>query len=205
MSRTLVAILRGVTPEEAGAVAEVLLAAGIDRIEVPLNSPRPYESVARLARDFGDRALVGAGTVLSPAEVAAVAAAGGRLIVAPNADPAVIAAARAAGLEAIPGVFTATEAFSALAAGATALKLFPAAQLGPAGLAALRAVLPPATRVLAVGGVGAADFAAWARAGAAGFGIGTALYAPGRGLADIAARAAELVAAYDAALVPERP
>ncbi|MCL4186228.1 MAG: 2-dehydro-3-deoxy-6-phosphogalactonate aldolase [Rhodobacteraceae bacterium] len=205
MSRALVAILRGVAPDEVEAVADVLLAAGIERIEVPLNSPRPYDSVARLARHCDNRALVGAGTVLSADEVTAVAAAGGRLVVAPNTDPAVIGAARAAGLEAIPGVFTATEAFAALTAGATALKLFPAAQLGPAGLAALRAVLPPATRVIAVGGVGAADFAAWAQAGVAGFGIGTALYVPGRSLADIAARAAGLVAAYDAALAPEKP
>lgn len=205
MSRTLIAILRGIAPEEVEAVAAALLAAGIDRIEVPLNSPRPCDSIARLARGFGHRALVGAGTVLTVAEVAAVAAAGGRLIVAPNADPAVIGAARAAGLVPIPGVFTATEAFAALAAGAAALKLFPAAQLGPAGLAALRAVLPPAVPVYAVGGVGAADFALWARAGAAGFGIGTALYLPGRPLAEIAARAAELVAAFDAAFPGTEP
>jgi 2-dehydro-3-deoxyphosphogalactonate aldolase len=198
MSRPILAILRGITPAEAEAVGAALVGAGIDRIEVPLNSPAPFDSIARLACAFGDRALIGAGTVLTADAVAQVAAAGGRLVVSPNTDPAVIRATKAAGIASLPGVFTATEAFAALAAGAEALKLFPAAQLGPAGLAALAAVLPPGTELWAVGGVGAADFAAWRAAGAAGFGIGTALYTPGLPAAEVAARARILVNAWDA-------
>lgn len=198
MSRPLIAILRGLTPAEAVAVGEALLAAGIDRLEVPLNSPEPFESIARLARALEGRALVGAGTVLTPDEVARVAAAGGRLVVSPNTDAAVIRASKAAGLTSLPGAFTATESFAALAAGADGLKLFPAAQAGPGGLSALRAVLPAGTQVYAVGGVGAADFAAWIRAGAAGFGIGGALYTPGMTAAEVGRRAAALVAAWDA-------
>lgn len=197
MSRPLIAILRGITPPEAQAVAAALMDAGIERIEVPLNSPDALESLRSMVAGLDGRGLLGAGTVTRAAQVAAVQDAGGRLIVAPNTDPKVIGAARAAGCIAIPGVFTATECFAALAAGADALKLFPAALAGPAGLAALRAVLPPETEVYAVGGVGAADFAAWRAAGAQGFGIGSALYAPGRSARDVAARAADLVAAWD--------
>ncbi|MBR29256.1 MAG: 2-dehydro-3-deoxy-6-phosphogalactonate aldolase [Rhodobacteraceae bacterium] len=198
-ARNLVAILRGLRPEEAVAVGEALLAEGIDRIEVPLNSPDPLVSIARLAEAFGDRALIGAGTVLTKAEVEAVAGAGGRLIVAPNADAAVIRAAKAAGLTCLPGVFTATECFAALAAGADGLKLFPAFLMGPEGLKALRAVLPAGAQALPVGGVGPADFPAWLAAGASGFGLGSSLYAPGMGAGEVGARARATVAAWDAA------
>ncbi|MDO9338339.1 MAG: 2-dehydro-3-deoxy-6-phosphogalactonate aldolase [Caulobacter sp.] len=175
----LIAILRGVKPEEAVDIAAALEAAGFLALEVPLNSPRPLESI-RLIRDaFGDRLLVGAGTVLTTEDVAAVAGAGGQLIVSPNTDPAVIAASKAAGLISAPGVFTPTEAFAALKAGADALKLFPADVAGHAALKAMKAVLPPSARVLAVGGVDPDTLAGWRAVGAAGFGIGSSLYRPG--------------------------
>lgn len=200
MSRKLIAILRGITPAEALPVTEALIAAGITRIEVPLNSPDPLQSIATMAQAFGTEALIGAGTVLTPADVHAVKAAGGQLIVSPNADAAVIAATKRAGMQSWPGVLTPTECFAALAAGADGLKIFPSFLMGTEGLAAIRAVLPAGTEVFAVGGVGPQNFADWRRAGASGFGIGTALYAPGRSAADISARAAELVAAYDAVM-----
>lgn len=200
MSRTLIAILRGITPPEALSVTSALLDAGIDRIEVPLNSPDAMTSIARMQTEFGDRALIGAGTVLTVQDVQRVADAGGRLIVSPNADTDVIRATKAAGLQSFPGVFTATECFASLKAGADGLKIFPAFKLGADGLAALKAVLPPEAPVYAVGGVGPADFATWQKAGAAGFGIGTALYKPGRSAEDVAARAAEMVTAYDAVM-----
>ena len=195
----LVAILRGLVPEEAVEVGEALVAAGFRALEVPLNSPRPLESIARLAAALGDRAIVGAGTVLTPAEAHAVADAGGRLMVSPNTDAAVIAAARARHMLALPGVFTLTEAFAALAAGADALKLFPAEIAGPAGLKALRAVLPAGTRVYAVGGVSPETIPAWRAAGASGAGLGSALFTPGRSAAEVGDRAAAFVRAWRAA------
>lgn len=191
----LIAILRGVRPEEVEAIATELEAAGLAIVEVPLNSPRPMESIARLARGFGARLLIGAGTVMTEAEVAAVAEAGGRLIVTPHADPVLARAAKARGLLAVPGFFTPTEAFALLAAGADALKLFPAEAASPAVLRALRAVLPPGTAVLPVGGIDAAGMAGWRAAGAAGFGVGSAIYRPGDSAATVAAKARGLVAA----------
>ena len=199
MTRPIIAILRGLRPEEAESIGAALISAGILRIEVPLNSPDPFDSVAALARAFGDDAEFGAGTVLTPEDARRVADAGGRMIVAPNFDAEVGAASQARGLAWYPGVFTATECFAALRAGATGLKLFPAFQACPSGLKALRDVLPVAAQVFAVGGVGPGDFAEWLRAGAAGFGIGGALYRPGDDAATVAAKAAGLVAAWDAA------
>ncbi|KFE36416.1 2-dehydro-3-deoxy-6-phosphogalactonate aldolase [Thioclava atlantica] len=201
MSRNIIAILRGIRPEEAVACAEALVEAGITRIEVPLNSPDPLDSIGAMAARFAEHPgiEIGAGTVLTPEEVAQVAQRGGRLIVSPNADPAVIAETASRGLLSWPGIFTPTEAFAALAAGATGLKLFPGSMAGPEGLRAMRAVLPKGTQVYAVGGAGPENFGAWFAAGADGFGIGSALYKPGMDIDEVARRAAEIVAAYDAA------
>lgn len=191
----IVAILRGITPEEVVAVGDRLVAAGIGIIEVPLNSPRPLESIERLACHLGNRALVGAGTVLTVAAVREVQAAGGQIIVSPNNDPAVIRETAAAGMISMPGYFTPTEAFAALAAGAHALKLFPAEGANPASVRALQSVLPIDTPVMAVGGITAENIPSWRMAGAAGFGIGGALYRAGKTLDAISADAARFVAA----------
>lgn len=193
----LVAILRGLTPQEAPAIGAALFDAGFRILEVPLNSPQPLESIALLAKAMGDRCLVGAGTVLTPRDVQEVADAGGRLIVMPHADTDVIAAAHAMGLRCTPGVATLTEAFAALRAGADALKLFPAEQLAPPVLKAWLSVLPKGTGVLPVGGITPARMAAYRDAGAAGFGIGSALYAPGTPADEVARRARAFVDAWN--------
>jgi len=194
----LVAILRGIGPDEAVAVCEVLFDKGFRTLEVPLNSPQPLRSIERLAKRFGVTAMVGAGTVLSPAAARDVAAAGGRLVVMPHADVAVVRAAKEAGCLCLPGVATVTEAFAALAAGADALKLFPAEQLQPDVLKAWRAVLPADCRLLPVGGITPQRMAAYLHAGAAGFGIGSALYKPGKALADIGRDAEAFMSAWTA-------
>jgi 2-dehydro-3-deoxyphosphogalactonate aldolase len=190
----VVAILRGVGPEEVVAHVERLHAAGLRAVEVPLNSPQPLESIARLVDAFARRMAVGAGTVLTPQQAEAVAAAGATFAVAPNTDQAVISRCRALDLEPAPGFASASEAFAGLAAGARHLKLFPAATYGPGHLRQLKAVLPPHAQVWAVGGVGASDLAAWRAAGAAAFGLGGELYRPGQGLDETAAKAAAVAA-----------
>lgn len=195
--REIIAILRGITPAEALGVTRALIEAGITKIEVPLNSPDPLDSIAAMVAEFGTHAQIGAGTVLHTGQMPKLAATGARLAVSPDCNPEVIMAARAAGLLSYPGVFTPTEAFTAIRAGATGLKLFPAFKMGVDGLRAMRAVLPPDVPVYAVGGVGPEDFATWRSAGAAGFGLGTALYVPGMAPADVGARARDAVAAWD--------
>lgn len=191
----LVAILRGVKPDEVVAIGEALFDAGLRLVEVPLNSPEPLESIARLAKAFANRAVIGAGTVLRAAEVEAVRNAGGTLVVSPNTNVEVIAATKQSGMVSLPGIATASEAFAALEAGATALKLFPAEGANPAVLKAIRAVLPIGVRVLPVGGITPGNMAPWREAGAAGFGIGSALYSPGVALDEIARRARTFVEA----------
>jgi len=197
MSREIIAILRGIGPGDALAVTEALLEAGIDRIEVPLNSPDPLDSIAAMVRRFGETAQIGAGTVLSVQDVGRVAETGAGLIVSPDCSAEVIAETKRRGLISLPGVMTPTECFTALRAGADGLKVFPGALIGPEGLKAIRAVLPPGTRCFAVGGAGPDSLAAWRAAGADGFGIGTALYRPGDDAATVAGRARRIVARYD--------
>ena len=196
MTYPLIAILRGVTSEEAPAIGEALVEAGITTIEVPLNSPDPLRSISALAERLGDRAVIGAGTVLTTAEVDAVADAGGRIIVSPNYDPDVIGQTKVRGMQSWPGVFTPTEALAALKAGADGLKLFPGSMAGPSGLSAMRAILPQGTQVYAVGGAGPENFSDWIAASADGFGIGSALYKPGMTALDVGARAVQIVDAY---------
>ncbi|MGH1446567.1 MAG: 2-dehydro-3-deoxy-6-phosphogalactonate aldolase [Cognatishimia sp.] len=197
MSREVIAILRGVKPDEVVGICAEILEAGIDRIEVPLNSPQPFDSIAMIAKEFGDRALIGAGTVLTPENVQRVKDAGGELIVSPDACVPVIEKTKELGMQSWPGVVTPTEAFSALRAGADGLKIFPGDLLGIAGLKALRAVLPPETPVYAVGGAGPENFADWAAAGATGFGIGSGIYKAGMTAAEVRVKADAIVAAFD--------
>lgn len=192
----LVAILRGVRPEEACGIAAALVQAGIRVIEVPMNSPEPLKSIERLAQEFGDDCLIGAGTVLTPEEVRAVTGAGGRLIVSPNTRAAVIEAAVSRDALPMPGFLTPTEAFDAIAAGARHLKLFPAGSMGTGHLKALRAVLPGNARLYAVGGVDDGNLGDWIRAGASGAGFASNLYRPGDTPDMVARRAAGLTAAY---------
>jgi 2-dehydro-3-deoxyphosphogalactonate aldolase len=199
MSRRLIAILRGVEPGAAVETAEAIIEAGITWIEVPLNSPEPLESIGAMQEACGGRAQIGAGTVLTPEEVEAVAATGAGFIVSPNCEPGVIRRSKELGLGSYPGVFTPSDCFAALAAGADALKIFPAGMMGRDGLKAIRAVLPPATLVYVVGGVGPRDFADWRAAGADGFGLGSSLFQPGWPIARVAEQARASVEAYDAA------
>lgn len=198
LRRGLVAILRGLTPDEAPDIAAALLEAGFEAVEVPLNSPDPFVSIERIVDRFGDRALVGAGTVLTPAAVEQLAYVGGKLLVAPNVDPDVLRRAGNLGLVTMPGVFTASEALLAIACGASALKFFPATALGPAGIKAISAVLPPKSVIGAVGGVSDTDFADYAAVGVRTFGLGSSLYAPGLDAGQVHARAVAAIAAYDA-------
>jgi 2-dehydro-3-deoxyphosphogalactonate aldolase len=192
----IIAILRGVTPQEAVAVGQVLYDAGVRIVEVPLNSPDPFTSIAALAKAFGPRMVVGAGTVLSVQDVNMLKDHGGQISVSPDSNSDVIARARAFGMEPLPGVFTPTEAFSAIRAGAKHLKLFPAEAASPATVKAWKAVLPKHVQIHAVGGVTYSNMSEWLACGVTGFGIGSSLYKPGKTLTEISASAAELVSAY---------
>ena len=197
MSRPLIAILRGIQPFEAVSIAGVILEAGIDKIEVPLNSPSPFDSIRAIAKKYGNQALIGAGTVLTVAQVKQVRAAGGQLVVSPNCDPNVSRATVAEGMQSWPGVFTPSEALTALKAGATGLKLFPGDMAGPNGLKAMRAILPIGTKVYAVGGTAPDNFSKWVEASANGFGLGTAIYKPGDTAEIVTIKAGAIVKAYD--------
>ncbi len=198
MQREIIAILRGITAKEAPAIAEVIIEAGIDKIEIPLNSPSPFESIESLINTFGDVAVIGAGTVLQVEQVEHLAAINASMVVSPDCNSDVIMATKRAKMLSYPGCFTATECFTALRHGADGLKLFPSFLVGPKGLEALRAVLPKTAPIYAVGGVGPDNFADWVGAGATGFGIGSSLYKPGMSLADMRAMAQNITAAYDA-------
>ena len=199
MSRNLIAILRGLTPEEALPVTECLITAGITRIEVPLNSPEPFKSIEAMAREFSSQAEIGAGTVLEAEQVHQVKVAGGTLIVSPDCNPDVVRITKAEGMSSFPGVMTPSECFTALRNGADGLKFFPASLIGPDGLKAMMAILPKGTPTYAVGGAGPDNFADWFKVGTTGFGIGTALFKPGFTVQEIRERAEKIVSAYDAA------
>ena len=197
MSRNIIAILRGVRPCEVVEIAGTLLSCGITKIEVPLNSPDPFESIAAIVQEFDDQALIGAGTVLTVSDVQRTCDVGGKFVVSPNCDPEVIAATKTARLFSYPGVMTPSECFLALHLGADGLKFFPSDLIGPAGMKAICAVLPKATEVLAVGGAGPENFAEWKEAGADGFGIGSSLYNPGYSVMEVQSRAKHIVSVYD--------
>ena len=199
MTREIIAILRGVQCHEICDIADVLITAGITKIEVPLNSPDPFATIAQLVSHAGDRAIVGAGTVLDTNAVAHLAEIGAQMVVSPDACAEVITATKAAGMLSYPGVMTPTECFAALRAGADGIKLFPAFKMGLDGLSAVKAVLPPETKTYAVGGVGPANFPDWQAAGVTGFGIGSGIYKIGFTPEDVKTRAEEIVASYDAA------
>lgn len=203
MSREIIAILRGLRPDEALGIGAELIEAGITKIEVPLNSPEPLKSIELLVREFSNVAQLGAGTVLTTVQVSEVAATGAKLIVSPNTDPEIITATKANAMLSFPGALTPTECFSALKYGADGIKIFPAFKLGQDGLLALRAVLPPATRMFMVGGVGPENFADWFKAGANGFGLGSSLYVPGQSTSETARKAKIIVDAYDRAIAQE--
>ena len=197
LRRPLIAILRGITPLEAESVSDVLIEAGIKIIEVPLNSPRPYETIERMAKFHGDNGIFGAGTVLNEDEVSMVADAGGNIIVSPNSNPLIIQKTKELNLLSFPGVFTATECFQALDAGADGLKFFPASLLKPKSFKALSAVLPTNIISIAVGGIDEINFSSWLEVKITGFGLGSNLYQPGMLLDDIQAKAEKIVKAYD--------
>lgn len=198
--RNLIAILRGLEPREAESITEALIESGIEQIEVPLNSPTALKSIEIMARVFGGSANIGAGTVLSEADVHDVSAAGGQFIVSPNIDIDVVKSTKAKGMQSFPGVITSSESFAALKAGADGLKFFPANQISPDVIQALCAVLPPNTPLFMVGGVGPANFSQWLAAGATGFGIGSALFKPGDSVEQVKIKAEVIVRAYDEAL-----
>ena len=200
LKRNLVAILRGIRPEEIGGVVEVLLEAGFEAIEVPLNSPEPFASIEKARRLAPASCLIGAGTVLEVPQVDRLNSVGGNLLVTPNVEPAVIRRAVEHGMVTMPGVFTATEALLAARSGAAALKFFPASALGPQGIVAIRAILPPDLPIGAVGGVSDADYGAYLKVGVTCFGLGSSLYRPGDSAAAVGEKAKRTVAAYDAAV-----
>ena len=203
MKRPLVAILRGIRPEETEAIVAALIAADMTAIEIPLTSPDPFRSIASAAKLAPSGVLIGAGTVLTPADVDRLHEAGGRLMVSPNVDPEVLAGAQHHGMVTLPGVFSPTEALLALRSGASGLKFFPASVLGASGIAAIRAVLPPGVMIAAVGGVSDQNFADYIKAGVTAFGLGSSLYKPGMSAADVAIRARATVAAYDRAMTQD--
>lgn len=195
--RNIIAILRGITTQETLAACEALISAGITLIEIPLNSPEAFKSIGLAAQAFDGKAEIGAGTVLTVAEVDQLKSVGGRFVVSPNCDPEVIAHTRSTGMKSYPGVFTPSEAFAAIKAGASGLKMFPAEVLGPSGIKAMKAVLPPDMPVYAVGGAGPDNFAEYFAAGCSGFGLGSYIFKPGMSASDISAKASAAISAYD--------